>query len=324
LSEALYQISLWISHEWSYLFSGFSRGRYGYPFLPRIALTVSAIEEPASISRPALEWRSIWAGAIAAAGVSFALHAFATGIGLSVLSTAPTWRDSSPIFWLLSAIYLVFVALAGFGLGGYIAGRMRRPLVLAGPEQELSDGIHGLVTWALVIILTAVLALGAAATASSAIAPAGGQAGASQSVAGENIIATELDELFWTVRPLHDDITYRRAEAARILLKSSSHEGVPARDREYLASVVSVVTGLPADAAKDRVDREIAAAKVELQRARTAAVLQAFFIAAALFVGAAVAWFASCEGGRERDTGYVPLWDWSFRRRDFGRPAIRS
>jgi hypothetical protein len=273
---------------------------------------VSAAGDPV-LARPVLSWPAIFAGAIGAAGVSFSLHAFAAGIGLAVSSTAPTWRDSSPVLWLLSGLYLLFVALAAFGFGGYIAGRMRPRLSLDGRQTEFSDGMHGLITWALAIVFTALLALGLAATAAPAAAPSG-NAGASQSMAAENIIASELDELFWSDRPI-PDLTYRRAEAGRILLKSSSHDGVPMRDREYLTAVVSSTTQAPPDAARERVDRAIAASAQELHRARVAGILQAFFIAAALFVGAAVAWFAACEGGRERETGQFPVWDWSFRRR---------
>ena len=282
---------------------------------------MSGLAEP--VARPGLriEWPAIFAGAIGAAGVSFALHAFAVGIGLAVASTAPTWRESSAALWFLSGLYLLFVALAAFAFGGYIAGRMRAPLGMATREAEFVDGMHGLLTWALAIVFTAIIALGVAATAAPATAPSGGNAGAAQSIAGENIIASELDELFWSDRPIAD-LTYRRAEAARILLKSSSHDGVPQRDREYLTAVVSAETQAPPEEARDRVNREIAASRDELRRARSAGVLQAFFVAAALFVGAAVAWFSACEGGREREAHILPLWDWSFRRRDHARRDV--
>jgi len=276
---------------------------------------MSAPGDVVAVQRESLvQWPAIIAGAICAAGVSFTLHAFATGVGLSVLSTAPTWRDSSSVYWLLSGLYVLFVALAAFGLGGYVAGRLRAPLSLGGPELEFWDGMHGVITWALAIILAAVLALGVAAAAAPALAPPGGQTGAAQSVAGENIIASELDELFRTDRAV-PDITYRRAEAARILLKSSSHNGVPNTDRNYLTSLTAAITGMPIEEARAHVDHEIAAAGQELHKARMAVVLQAFFVGVALFVGAAAAWFAAVEGGREREDRMVPLWDWSFHRR---------
>lgn len=275
---------------------------------------MSAIAEtpivPAEGVRPArqLQWSAIFAGAIASAGVSLTLNAFAAGVGLSVSSTAPTWRDSSAWFWLLTGIYLLFVALCSFGVGGYIAGRMRAPLSLSANEMEFRDGIHGLITWGLAAVLAAIVALAIAATAMPALVSGGGTRGASLSVTGENILASELDELFRSNRNI-PDIAYRRGEAARILLKSSGHAGVSADDRDYLISVTSAATGLSDAQAMVRVDREIAAARQELHRARVAAVLQAFFIAVAMLVGAAVAWFAACEGGKDREKGLFPAWD---------------
>jgi hypothetical protein len=276
---------------------------------------MSAIGEPAVTgSRSHVQWPAIFAGAITGAGVSFGLHAFATGIGLSVLSIAPTWRDSTPVYWFLSGLYLLFVALTSFAVGGYVAGRLRAPLNIATAEMEFRDGMHGLITWGLAIVMTAALAIAVAATASTALAPSGGNVGATQSVAGENIIASELDELFRSDQ-LPQNLTYRRSEAARILLKSSSHNGVPAADRDYLAVVTAKSAGLSVEDAQARVDHEISASAQELRRARTVTVLQAFFIGAALFIGAAVAWFTACEGGRDREEGTLLVWDWSWRRR---------
>jgi len=270
---------------------------------------MSALAEPAASGRRSValvQWPAVFAGAIAAAGVSFTLHAFAAGIGLAVFSTAPTWRDSSSWLWLLSGVYLLVTALAAFAVGGYIAGRMRATLGLDTVEVEFRDGVHGLITWALAVVLTAVMALGVAATAMPAATAGGGAAGA-PSVAGENIIASELDELFRTDRNV-PDMGYRRAEAARILLKASGHNGVTNPDRDYLTTITAAVTEIPPDMAAQRVNHAVAAAKDEIHRARVAGVLQAFFIAAALFVGAAAAWFAACEGGRDRERGIFPAW----------------
>ncbi|MES2256550.1 MAG: hypothetical protein V4559_16110 [Pseudomonadota bacterium] len=250
-----------------------------------------------------MEWRAIVAGATVAAGVSLTLHAFAAGIGLSILSAAPTWRESSSWLWLLSGIYLLFTALAAFSVGGYIAGRLRARLGTDAVEMEFRDGMHGLVTWALAVVLAAVMALGVAATMMHSNPPSGGGLAAT----GENTISTELDRLFRTDRPI-TDIAYRRAEAARILLKAGGRTGVTNQDRDYLGSIVAAVADIPPDIAAPRVNQEIAAAKDELHRARVAAVLEAFFAGAALFAGAAFAWFAACEGGRDRERGAFPIW----------------
>lgn len=269
-----------------------------------------AVAEPVTRTSH-VQWPAIFAGAIAAAGLSFALNAFAAGIGLSVVSTAPTWRDSSPWLAFISGLYFLFVALLTFGLGGYVAARMRAPLNLASGEMEFRDGIHGLVTWGLAVVFTAIFALMTAAVASYTMEPHGGTQ--AQSVAGENIIASELDELFRGDRP-PANVNYRRAEAARILLKAQGRSGVSNEDRDYLGLIVATGTGISPEAARARVGREVQASKDELHKARTAAVLQAFFIAAALFLGGAVAWFAALEGGRDRERGLYPIWDWSWKR----------
>ena len=117
-------------------------------------------------------------------------HSFAFAIGLGVASTSPTWRDASIGLILLSALYLFLVAFVSYGVGGYLAGRLRRRLSAGTPDEaECGDGLHGIVAWAIATLLAGLLVLGAAQAASHLAAPAGGQSGAGTSVAGENIIA---------------------------------------------------------------------------------------------------------------------------------------
>ncbi len=184
-------------------------------------------------------------------------------------------------------------------------------------ETGFRDGMHGLFTWGFAILLTAVLALGGVATTSRAIAPSGGASGPSVSVAGENIIATQrLDALFRSERKFVDsDIESHRSEAARFLLTSSCHRGVSTEDRAYLAMLADHEAGVSPEEAQARADRAVGDSRDELRRAREAAVLQAFMIAAALLVGAAVAWYSAFEGGLDRQEGAVPVWNWSYRRR---------
>jgi hypothetical protein len=272
---------------------------------------------PEEAGEPFVDWRAVIAGAVVASGISLTLLAFGAAIGLSVASSSPTWRQSSPWLWLLSGLYLVFVALAGFGFGGFVAGRMRSPSLAPDvPEAEFRDSMHGVCAWALTVLIAAIFALGGLAMGSRILAPSSGTAGAEASVAGETVVANELDNLFRTTRPrADDDIAYRRAEAARILLKSDTKEGVPPDDRDYLAALAAERTGTSREDATNRVDFIIAQSKDAIHKARVAAVLQAFLIAAASFLGAAVAAFAAVEGGRYRERGTVPIWTPPFRRR---------
>ena len=258
---------------------------------------------------PYVQWGPIVAGAFAAAALGLVLDAFAAAVGLAVTSTSPTWRDSSAALWLLSGIYLILVALAAYGLGGYIVGRMRDRLAEgAATDREVRDGIHGLLVWALATLLTAAM-IGAIVPASTRLAAPNSAAGPSASVAGENLVAFDLDRLFRGARlQAAAEIEYPRSEAARILLTSTGRNGVSTDDRTYLVRRVSEVTGLSGAEAQNRVNATIDSARQNIQRARHAAIVLAFCAGAAALIGAAVAWFMAELGGRHRDTGGIPMW----------------
>jgi hypothetical protein len=256
-------------------------------------------------------WFALTAGALIAVGISITLTTFGAGVGLSVMSGAPTWRDSSAGLWFASGLFLVFVALWAFGFGGYIAGRVRQPLALDAKETAFRDGLFGLTTWALALVLSSALA-GLIALGMKSETVSSGRA---TSTAAETLIPGEMDLLFRDVRSERDaSFAYHRAEAGRILLQASNSRGVVQADRDYLAGLVMANTRLDADAAVNRVNRSVANARVAIRNARVAAVMQAFMIATALALGAAIAWFAAVEGGKERDLGKVPEWSWTRRR----------
>ena len=166
-----------------------------------------------------LHWGGIIAGAICASALAFVLHAFAGAIGMSLSSTAPTWRDSSSVLVLLPGLYLVLAALASYSFGAYIAARLRAPSTGTPELTEFRDGIDGLLVWALATLLTGLIAL-AIVQSTARLATTSGTS-AETSVAGENIIAYDLDRLLRSDRRpqgVDEPTNYQRAEAARILL----------------------------------------------------------------------------------------------------------
>ena len=260
-----------------------------------------------------VQWGPVIAGAIAAAALATVLHVFASGIGLAVFSPTPTWRDASFALVFLTGLYLVLVALASYGLGGYVAGRVRARVTGASAEEvEFRDGTHGLLVWALATPLTALVAFATAQTLTRLAAPEGGATGPGTSVAGENIIAYDLDWLFRTDRRPEGDVSAIRAEAARILLTTAGHRGMSTEDRAYLVRLVAARTGLAGPDAERRVDDIARRARENIRRARASAVVIAFSGGAAALLGAVMAWFAACAGGRIRDGAERPsmLWDW--------------
>jgi hypothetical protein len=258
-----------------------------------------------------VQWGPAVAGALAAASLAFVLHSFAAAIGLAVSSTAPTWRDASMMLQLLSGLYLVVAAVISLGVGGYIAGRMRSPVDASADEVEFRDGTHGLLVWAIAMIITVLMTWAAAQSLTRLAAPSGPSA---QSVAGENVIAYDLDRLFRAEkRPANADLTYARSEAARILLTTASHRGLQSDDRAYLIRLTSANTGLAPPEAEKRVDTIVTQARDNIRRARRASVILAFMAGAAALLGGAVAWYAACAGGDHRDgtSAFSMTWGWN-------------
>ena len=226
-------------------------------------MTLSERSEQAIAHGFRLNWGPVIAGAIAASALAFVLDSFGLALGLAISSPSPTRRDTSFALVLLSGLYLVLVALASYGLGGYIAGRMQRR---SDPSElpEFEDGMHGLVVWGIATLLAGILGTvslpllsrtpGVAATPN-----------ATTSVPGESLIAYELDRLFrGSERRTGGDLSYDHAEAARILLTTSSHSGMDPTDRAYLAKLVAADTGTAAPDAERRVDEVAARAKQDI------------------------------------------------------------
>jgi hypothetical protein len=267
-----------------------------------------------------VQWGAVFAGALAAAAIATVLHSFAGAIGLAVSSTAPTWRDSSLALVLLSGLYLILVAILAYAVGGYVAGRLRVPLVGAHADEiEFRDGAHGLASWALATLLTALIAFATASSLAELAAPSGGDAGPAASVGGENIIAYDVDRLLRSDRERPADFDYARAEASRILLTASSHDGVTADDNAYLARLTARQTGISEADAQGRVTEAIASVDENIGAARRSSVVLAFAAGAAALIGAAAAWFAATLAGGHRDNPVSAMWGWSGPR---SRPRI--
>jgi hypothetical protein len=260
-----------------------------------------------------LQWTPVVAGAFVASAVSLVLIAFGMAIGLGIASSSPTWRDTSPALALGSGLYLLLAALVSFGVGGYVAGRLRERWDPSANNDliEFRDGTHGIVAWALAVVITGLVA---ATTATSVASKAVQQPSTSSSAtAGEPLIAYELDRLFrGDRRPIEGDITYARAEAGRILLAATGRQGITPDDRAYLAQLVAARTGITLPDAERRVNIAITAATTAVHKARRSAVILGFSTAVALLAGAAAAWYAACAGGRHRDHVAPPnRWRWA-------------
>ncbi len=258
-----------------------------------------------------IHWGPVIAGAITAAVVFATLMAFASAVGLAVASPSPTWRDTSIALMLLSGIWILLVALGSFALGGYLAGRVRSSWATNEAEIEFRDGAHGLLVWALAVLLGALLAWATATTIASVSAGTTMQRPAQGEPA---FLAYELDRLFRSERRPDTVDPEARAEAGRILMTGLGRRDIAGDDRTYLVRLVAVRTGLaPADADR-RVGQIVDEARRAARRARASSVIIGFITAASLVAGAAAAWFAAGLGGQHRDRAVSPPLRWSWRR----------
>jgi hypothetical protein len=286
-----------------------------------------------------LSWGAIVAGALCAAAISFVLITFGSAIGLSAVSPWPHVGLSPTIALLIAALWTAVVQVLAFAAGGYVAGRVRNSWgAVVAHERRFRDGMHGLTVWAVGLLAGALLAAYAAGnlvkTGSEAAATiAGGTLGGAAASAGIGTPHTPspADYAFdYLMRPVPAEASalatgqaaagtqpavYRmpstpelQPSIVRIFGDGLQAGSLPPADRTYLASLVSMRTGLSQVDAEKRVDEAFQRAKdaenkvrAAADKARKASVLAAFLAAATLAIGCAAACAGATAGGRHRD-----------------------
>ena len=246
-----------------------------------------------------IHWGPALAGAVVAAAVSFVLMGFASAVGLMAVSPSPTWRDTSVWLAILSGFWIIVVATGSFALGGYLAGRVRSTWKAPADEVEFRDGAHGLLVWAVGVVLGVILIWASTMAAGVTLS-------ASRDTGAQGFLAYELDRLFRSERRLEPIAPDVRAEATRALMKGLGRSELPSEDRSHLVRVVAGATGLAQPDAERRVVQILAEARNSVAQTRRSAVILGFATAAGLAAAAAAAWFAAGAGGRHRDDEFAP------------------
>lgn len=112
----------------------------------------------ASNSASAVSWGAILAGAAGAAALSLILLILGTGLGLSSVSPWVHSGVSATTFGVSTILWITFTQLAAAGLGGYLAGRLRkRWLSVHTDEVYFRDTAHGFLSWSIATLATAAL-----------------------------------------------------------------------------------------------------------------------------------------------------------------------
>lgn len=262
-------------------------------------------------------WKSIFAGAMAAAVTSIILFSLGSGIGLVL--TSPFSPDSGTVagFTIKIGLWMIAMQWLSGGFGGYLAGRLRKKHVdVPADEAYFRDTAHGFLTWAVATLLMAVLLTSAASSIigggvhSAAIVAAGpGKSMASRPDMLGQERGYQIDSLFRSTTP-NANVASADAnkEATRIIIRGVAAPSFPEEDKAYLAQLVSARTGISADEATARVNETISrvtAAKHEAidaaEKARKASGTFSIFTALSMLVGAFIAAISAVVGARHRN-----------------------
>lgn len=127
-----------------------------------------------------MDWPAIIAGGVVASAIGVVFTGFGAALGLSALSPQPN-EGSGTLSLILTGLWALITILVSYGAGGYIAGRMRRRVDTATPDEVAArDSIHGMVVWGLGVLIGAWIAGSVIGTAANAVGNVVG--GAAQAV----------------------------------------------------------------------------------------------------------------------------------------------
>ena len=254
------------------------------------------------LEAPGVSWGAILAGAAAACALTLLMLSLGMGLGFAVVSPWGSQGVSSTTFEIGTGLYFIVMAMIASGLGGYLAGRLRRKWIgLEATEVQFRDTAHGLLAWAVASIVGAVLLASPASTLVGNVAGGTAQAVAG---AGQSSPMNNYADLLLRSDNRNDQqsLTDTRGEISRLLTTSfRADNDVTGTNRDYLVKTVAARTGLNQADAEKRVNDVLSQAKADLDKARKAAMHTAIWLALSLFIGAFSAAAAAWEGGGVRD-----------------------
>ena len=241
-----------------------------------------------------MSWSAVLAGAFVTAALSLALLALGAGFGLLSVSPWSTVGASAAALNTAAITWLLVNEIVASSAGGYLAGRLRTKWTsVHSDEVFFRDTAHGLLVWAVALVITAAF-LGSATTTM---------------VGGK---AIELPNNYFVdklLRPASGSVanaSLRPAdstqnEVAGIMAQALREGKLDASNRTYLSGLIAQKTGLSLDAADQRiseVSRQAQQAADGMRKATARFLLWTFL---ALLIGAFCASYAGTIGGKHRD-----------------------
>ena len=292
----------------------------------------SKIADPSTAS--AISWGAIVAGATAAAVLTLILLLFGLGLGLSSISPWAFGGVNLSNIGISAILWLSFTQVVAYGMGGYLAGRLRTRWITAhSDEVYFRDTAHGFLSWAVATLATAILLTSVIGSiigtgVKSATVMTSELSNRAEIKNSNNLIPNPItDQIDYstssllrknnngsTVSETNIDVANNaKSEIAIIFMNAIRNGDMSTSDIAYASQLVSERTGLSELEAKKRVNNTFSKLQTKLrsaeqfatkaaESARKTSAYAALWLFVSLLMGAFVASYAATCGGRNRDT----------------------
>jgi hypothetical protein len=256
-------------------------------------------------SSSAVSWAAVVGGAFVAASLSLILLSLGTGLGLSAVSPWTHNGASAAAIGAGAIAWLIVTQIAASALGGYLGGRLRTKWTnVHTDEVYFRDTAHGLLVWAVGVVLTAGFLASAAASFAGAERTATASNSGQDSSLGPH--AYFVDILLRGNSPSAGTTdASERAQVSRTFAHDLQQGAMADGDRTYLAQLVSARTGLSPSDSDKRVTAVFSEVQDSAERARKALAHLSLWLFVALLSGAFSASYAGTVGGKQRD--HLPI-----------------
>ena len=256
----------------------------------------------AANSASAVSWGAIFAGAAAAASLALMLLMLGAGLGLTSISPWENQGLAAGTVGIAAIAWLTFTQIVASGMGGYLAGRLRTKWVDTHTNEiYFRDTAHGFLTWAVALLVSAVLLtttisslIGGSAKVMGSVA--GGATATAMNKAGDGSSMLSKSSMEYFTRSLfrasgstpagnsnasgNDAMAMNQpvppkaespaqlAEVTGIFANSIYSGALPQDDLTYVAQLVSQNTGISQQEAEQRVQAVYDKAQANLKEAK--------------------------------------------------------
>ena len=179
-----------------------------------------------SVTDRRVDWSAIVAGVVLTTAIALILLAFGAGLGLSVTSPYEGEGTNAALFAIAAGLWLLWVQMLSFSIGGYVAARLRSTEIGADPhEVDVRDGMHGLLVWGAGVIVAGLLAfvtIGGATGALAASEDTGSVMASAAGVIDDAVETAAANEAAENPEAVDETAEEREAEVVRKLTILSS------------------------------------------------------------------------------------------------------